>query len=49
MLCASFEWDTEQVIRECGSITIRNDIFNLFITACDAAEASNQKLCGATF
>lgn len=38
------ERDAEQVIREHESITVKNDIFDRFIAACDAAEAPNQKL-----
>lgn len=38
------ERDAEQVIREHESITLKNDIFDRFIAACDAAEAPNQKL-----
>jgi uncharacterized protein (DUF1778 family) len=38
------ERDAEQVIREHESFTVKNDIFDRFIAACDAAEAPNQKL-----
>ncbi|MCP4429761.1 MAG: DUF1778 domain-containing protein [Gammaproteobacteria bacterium] len=38
------EEDAEQVIRDHQSITLRDDVFNRFIAACDAAEAPNKKL-----
>ncbi len=38
------ERDTEQVIREHESITVKDDVFDRFIAACEAAEAPNQKL-----
>ena len=38
------EKDAEQVIREHESITLKDDVFDRFITACDAAEAPNKKL-----
>lgn len=38
------EKDSEQVIREHESITLKDDVFDRFITACDAAEAPNKKL-----
>lgn len=41
------ERDAEQVIREHESITIKNDVFDRFIAACDAADAPNQKLSEA--
>ncbi len=38
------EEDAEQVIRDHESITLRDDVFDRFIAACDAAEAPNKKL-----
>ncbi len=38
------EKDAEQVIREHESITLKDDVFDRFINACDAAEAPNKKL-----
>ncbi len=38
------EDDAEQVIREHASITVRDNVFDRFIAACDAAEAPNMKL-----
>lgn len=38
------EKDAEQVIREYESITVKDDVFDRFIAACDAAEAPNKKL-----
>ncbi|MGH1375797.1 MAG: DUF1778 domain-containing protein [Alphaproteobacteria bacterium] len=38
------EKDAEAVIREHESITLKDDVFDRFITACDAAEAPNEKL-----
>ena len=38
------EKDSKQVIREHESITLKDDVFDRFITACDAAEAPNKKL-----
>ena len=38
------EKDSEQVIREHESITLKDDVFDRFVTACDAAEAPNKKL-----
>jgi len=38
------EHDAEQVIREHGSITVQDDVFDRFIAACEAADAPNQKL-----
>lgn len=39
--------DAEQVITEHESITVRDDIFDRFIAACDAADAPNKKLLNA--
>ena len=41
------EKDAEQVIREHESITLKDDVFERFITACDAAESPNKKLLEA--
>lgn len=41
------EQDAEQVIREHESITLKDDVFDRFIAACDAAQAPNKKLCEA--
>lgn len=38
------EKDAERVIREHESITLRDDVFDRFIRACDAAQTPNQKL-----
>ena len=38
------EKDAEQVIRDHESITLKDDVFDRFITACDAAEAPNKNL-----
>ncbi len=38
------EHDAEQVIREHESITVKNDVFDRFIAACDSADAPNKKL-----
>lgn len=38
------ERDAEQVIKEYESVTLKNDVFDRFIAACEAAEAPNQKL-----
>ena len=38
------EQDAEQVIREHEAITVKNDVFDRFIAACDAAQAPNKKL-----
>ena len=38
------EQDARQVIKEHESITVRDDIFDRFMSACEAAEAPNQKL-----
>ena len=36
--------DSERVIREHESITLKDDIFDRFMTACDSADAPNKKL-----
>lgn len=38
------EEDSEQVIRNHESITVRDDVFDRFIAACNAADAPNKKL-----
>ena len=38
------EKDAERVIKEHESIIVKDDIFDRFIHACDAAKAPNQKL-----
>ena len=38
------EKDAKQVIQEHESIVVKNDVFDRFIAACDAAEAPNKKL-----
>lgn len=38
------EKDAERVIREHESITLKDDVFDRFMSACEAAEAPNQKL-----
>lgn len=38
------ERDSEQVIREHEAITVKDDVFDRFIAACEAADAPNQKL-----
>ena len=38
------ERDAEQVIKEHESITVKDDVFDRFIAACDAAEAPNDRL-----
>jgi len=38
------EKDAERVIKEHESITVKNDVFDRFIHACDAAKAPNKKL-----
>lgn len=38
------ERDAEQVIREHEAITLKDDVFDRFIAACEAADAPNQKL-----
>ena len=41
------EEDARQVIKEHESITLKDDVFDRFMVACEAAEAPNQKLCEA--
>ena len=41
------EKDAEQVIRDHESITLKDDVFDRFIAACDAAEAPDKKLLEA--
>ena len=38
------EKDSQRVIREHESITLKDDVFDRFIRACDAAQAPRQKL-----
>lgn len=38
------EQDAERVIREHESITVADDVFDRFMSACEAAEAPNEKL-----
>ena len=38
------EQDAERVIREHESITLKDDVFDRFMSACEAAEAPNRKL-----
>ena len=38
------EQDAREVIKEHESITVKDDIFDRFMSACAAAEAPNQKL-----
>lgn len=38
------EKDAERVIREHESITLKDDVFDRFIQACEAAQAPNRKL-----
>ncbi len=38
------EKDAERVIREHESIALKDDVFDRFMSACEAAEAPNQKL-----
>jgi uncharacterized protein (DUF1778 family) len=38
------ERDTERVIKEHESITLKDTVFDRFIQACEAAEAPNKKL-----
>ena len=38
------EKDAERVIREHESITLKDDVFDRFMSACEAVEAPNQKL-----
>ena len=41
------EKDSQRVIKEHEAITLKDDVFDRFIRACDAAQAPNQKLCEA--
>ncbi|MBL4826583.1 MAG: DUF1778 domain-containing protein [Spongiibacteraceae bacterium] len=41
------EEDAERVIRAHESITLKDDVFDRFMKACEAAEAPNQKLQAA--
>jgi uncharacterized protein (DUF1778 family) len=38
------ERDAEQVIREHSAIIVKEDVFDRFIAACEAADAPNQNL-----
>lgn len=38
------EEDSERVIKQHESITLKNDVFDRFMSACDAADAPNKKL-----
>ncbi len=38
------EKDAERVIKEHESITVKDDVFDRFISACEAAESPNRKL-----
>jgi uncharacterized protein (DUF1778 family) len=38
------EQDAERVIKEHEAITLKNDVFDRFMSACEAAETPNQKL-----
>lgn len=38
------EEDAERVIKEHESITLKNDLFDRFMSACEAAESPNKKL-----
>ena len=38
------EKDAEEVIREHESITLKDDVFDRFMTACEQADAPNEKL-----
>jgi len=38
------EKDAERVIRKHEAITVKDDVFDRFIEACEAAEAPNKKL-----
>lgn len=38
------EEDSERVIRQHESITLKNDVFDRFMSACEAADAPNKKL-----
>ena len=39
--------DSQRVIKEHESITLKDDVFDRFIRACDAAQAPDQKLRAA--
>ncbi len=39
--------DAERVIREHESVVLKNDVFDRFMSACEAAEAPNAKLRAA--
>jgi uncharacterized protein (DUF1778 family) len=41
------EKDARRVIRDHESIVLKNDVFDCFMRACEAAEAPNRKLCAA--
>lgn len=41
------EKDSQRVIKEHGSITLKDDVFDRFIHACDATQTPNQKLRAA--
>lgn len=41
------EKDAERVIREHESIILRDDVFDRFMSACEAADAPNRKLFDA--
>jgi|TARA_R110001583_G_C5553909_1_gene400588 uncharacterized protein (DUF1778 family) len=41
------ERDAEQVIREHEAITVKDDVFDRFMAACEAADAPNKKLLDA--
>ncbi|MEQ3633727.1 DUF1778 domain-containing protein [Thalassolituus sp.] len=38
------ERDAEQVIREHEALTVKDDVFDRFMAACEAADAPNKKL-----
>jgi len=38
------EQDAQKVIKKYESITVKNDIFDRFMCACEAADSPNQKL-----
>ena len=38
------EEDAREVIKQHEAITVKDDVFDRFMAACDAAEAPNQKL-----
>lgn len=39
--------DAEQVIRAHGAVTVENNVFDRFMTACEAADAPNDQLLAA--